>query len=133
MRRVVIESPFAGATPELAARNLKYLRACMHWCLLKGWSPYASHGLYTQEGVLDDAEPGQRLLGMAAGFVWRSAAEATCVFHDLGFTNGMKTGIEHAKAVLPDGIWRWGEARHSIEYHLLGGEWECGLSEVGRP
>lgn len=134
MRRVIIESPFAGATPELAARNLRYLRACMRWCLLKGWSPYASHGLYTQEGVLDDTNPEERSLGINAGFAWRPDAAATCVFHDLGFTRGMLQGIAHAKTVInPGDLWRWGYSHHAIEYHLLGGEWDLGLSEKGRP
>ena len=132
MRRVIIESPIAGATPELAARNLRYLRACMRWCLLKGWSPYASHGLYTQDGVLRDDVPEERKLGIGAGFAWRSGAEATCVFHDLGFSSGMNAGIEHAKSVVPDSIWRWGHAQHPIEYYLLGGEWDLGLSQQGR-
>lgn len=47
MKRVVIESPFAGDV-EL---NLRYLRACMHHCLKSGEAPYASHALYTQPGV----------------------------------------------------------------------------------
>jgi hypothetical protein len=133
VRRVIIESPFAGATPELAERNQRYLRACLRDCLLRGEAPFASHGLYTQPGVLDDNDNDEREHGMAAGFVWREGAHATVVYHDLGFTTGMRFGIEHAKQTIPESVWRWGEGRHALEYRLLGGEWDLGLSEVGRP
>jgi len=66
MRRVIIESPFAGKGETASERmfeeykNIRYLRACMRDCLLKGEAPFASHGLYTQEGVLDDTIPEER-------------------------------------------------------------------------
>jgi len=85
MRLVVIESPFAGDR----VRNLRYLRACMRDCLLRGEAPYASHALYTQDGVLDDDVAEQRALGIAAGFAWRRRAEMTCFYVDLGWSNGM--------------------------------------------
>ena len=53
MERVIIESPFAGDVD----RNLRYARAAMRDCLLRGESPYASHLLYTQPGVLNDDIP----------------------------------------------------------------------------
>lgn len=127
MRRVIIESPFAGATPELAARNLRYARACLRFCLCEGWSPYASHLLYTQPGVLRDEVLDERLLGIKAGFVWRRSSEATVVFHDLGFSFGMLAGITDAKTLIAGG------AIHELEFVRIGGEWELGLSENGRP
>ncbi len=51
MRRAIIESPFAGDVE----RNVRYARAAMRDCLMRRETPYASHLLYTQEGVLDDA------------------------------------------------------------------------------
>jgi hypothetical protein len=104
MKRVIIESPFAGRgdTEEEraadAARNLEYLRAAMRDCLLRGEAPYASHALYTQPGVLDDLKPDERCLGMNAGFAWRTAAEATVVYEDLGITPGMETGIKNDRS-----------------------------------
>lgn len=92
MRLVVIESPFAGDTD----RNLRYLRAAMRDCLLRGESPYASHALYTQPGVLDDTVPAEREHGIAAGFAWRHVAQATVVYADLGVTRGMQAGIDDA-------------------------------------
>lgn len=61
-------------------------------------APYASHGLYTQPGVLDDNDPAERRHGIAAGFLWRDVAEATVVYTDLGITSGMQHGIEDARA-----------------------------------
>lgn len=89
---VIIESPYAGDVE----RNLRYLRACMRDSILRGEAPYASHGLYTQPGVLRDDLPEERKLGIEAGFVWRSLARFTAVYVDLGVTQGMRMGIEHA-------------------------------------
>jgi hypothetical protein len=93
-RRVVIESPYAGDVE----KNLRYLRACMRDCLLRGEAPFASHGLYTQEGVLRDEVPEDRKLGIAAGFAWRDVSDATVVYEDLGVSSGMLEGIADAKA-----------------------------------
>lgn len=76
MKRVIIESPYAGDID----RNLRYLRACMADCLRRGEAPFASHGLYTQPGVLDDDKPDERKLGIEAGFAWRDVAEMTVVY-----------------------------------------------------
>jgi len=92
MRRVVIESPYASDDD----RNLRYLRAAMRDCALRRESPYASHGLLTQAGVLDDNDPAERALGIELGFAWRSAADATVVYFDLGISDGMKHGIVDA-------------------------------------
>jgi hypothetical protein len=56
---VVIESPYAGDVE----RNLRYVRACMRDCLLRGEAPYASHALYTQPDVLCDEIPEERQYG----------------------------------------------------------------------
>ncbi len=93
MRRVIIESPYAGDV-EL---NLRYLRAAIRDCLTRGEAPFASHGLYTQPGVLRDDHPFERQLGMSAGFEWRSVAAATVVYADLGITSGMSLGMMHAE------------------------------------
>jgi hypothetical protein len=93
MKRVIIESPYAGDID----KNTKYVRACMRDCLLNEESPYASHALYTQEGVLADDVGHERKLGINAGFVWRSVADITAVYIDLGITPGMQAGIEHAE------------------------------------
>ena len=93
MRLVVIESPYAGDVE----RNLRYLRACMKDCLKRGEAPYASHALYTQEGVLDDDIPTEREWGIQAGFAWRQVADATVVYMDFGTSRGMQYGIDDSE------------------------------------
>lgn len=106
MRRVIIESPYAGDIE----RNVLYARAAMQDCLERCEAPYASHLLYTQVGVLDDSDPVQRERGIQAGFAWRSVADATVVYTDLGISAGMEYGIKHAEA-----------SGHVIEYRSLVG------------
>lgn len=98
MRRVILESPFAGDVE----RNIDYARMCMHDCLMRGEAPFASHLLYTQPHVLDDKLLEERNLGISAGFAWGEVAEAAVVYDDYGISGGMQKGIErHIKAGLP--------------------------------
>jgi hypothetical protein len=97
VRRVIVESPYAGHTQRVIGRNVRYLGACLRDSLLRGEAPFASHGLYTLPGVLDDSDAAERKLGITAGFAWRPAAEATVVYDDYGITEGMRLGIEHAR------------------------------------
>lgn len=92
-RLVLIESPFAGRVEE----NTAYAREAMRDCLLRGEAPYASHLLYTQEGVLNDDIPAERETGIEAGLAWGAMAEATVVYVDLGISPGMARGIARAK------------------------------------
>lgn len=71
MRRVIVESPYAGDVE----RNVRYARACVADCLARGEAPLASHLLYTE---------------------WRAMAEATVIYVDLGWSTGMTAGLEHA-------------------------------------
>ncbi len=111
MKCVILETPFAGDIE----RNKRYLRACMKDCIHKGEAPYASHGLYTQPGVLDDKLPSERALGIAAGFAWRCKADYTVVYTDLGISGGMAFGIA-------DAIQR----NLSVAYRTLGANWDNG-------
>lgn len=97
MQLVVLESPYAGVGVAELEINLAYARACMADCLRRGESPFASHLLYTQPGVLDDRDPEQRRLGIEAGFRWREETRChTVVYCDLGLSTGMIRGILHA-------------------------------------
>jgi len=109
--RVIIESPYAGLDRDIE-RNLQYLRACLRDSLSRGEAPYASHGLYTQAGVLDDSVPHERARGIAAGFAWRAVADLTAIYTDLGVTSGMRLGIEHS---VTSGV--------RVEYRELGARW----------
>jgi hypothetical protein len=98
MRRVVIESPYGSDDDQIVERNLRFLRACMRDAIVNhDEAPYASHGLYTQPGVLDDRIPVERERGIQAGFLWRDVADATVVYTNLGITKGMQYGIAHAE------------------------------------
>jgi len=105
---VLVESPFAGDVE----KNLRYLRAAMRDCLLRGEAPFASHALYTQPGVLDDQVPNERALGIEAGLLWGRHAAKTVVYEDLGISKGMTFGIARAES----------EGR-VVERRRLGGEW----------
>lgn len=99
MRRVIVESPYAAPTEAERERNVAYARAAMADCLRRGEAPFASHLLYTQPGVLDDADPEQRRLGMQAGLAWHPGADAVVVYKDLGISSGMNAGASRARAL----------------------------------
>ncbi len=103
---VFLESPYTGDTE----RNIRYARACMRDCLRRNESPFASHLLYTQEGVLDDTDPENRELGIAAAMDWAAKANKTVVYTDLGISQGMKYGVERAE-----------QERRPVEYRTLEG------------
>jgi len=90
---VILESPFAGDVE----KNLEYARKCMRDCFMRGEFPFASHLLYTQDGILDDSLIEERKLGIHAGLCWGKFAGKTVVYTDLGISVGMKQGIEKAK------------------------------------
>ncbi|HEV3059678.1 MAG TPA: hypothetical protein VGY48_15615 [Vicinamibacterales bacterium] len=99
MRLVIIESPFAHDKNDAVARHRvwRYVRVAMRDCLMRGEAPFASHALYTQEGVLSDWDPSERALGIAAGFAWGEVAALRAFYIDIGRTSGMLKGIEEAK------------------------------------
>lgn len=90
---VQLETPYAGDVEF----NVKFARACMRDCLLRGEAPFASHLLYTQEGVLNDLIQDERRLGISAGLAWGGLAQKTVVYTNLGMTPGMRIGIERAQ------------------------------------
>lgn len=89
--RVIVESPFAGGFA-----NVKYARECVRDCIQRGESPFASHLLYTQKGLLDDSKPEERKLGIDAAIGWLQVADYVVVYMDLGVTAGMVIGIIRA-------------------------------------
>lgn len=90
---VVIESPLAGDVE----RNVRYVKACIRDSLLRGEAPMASHGLYAQPGVFDDANAEERKTGMEAGWAYYHVPGVRCVVYtDLGHSRGMDAGIAYA-------------------------------------
>ena len=107
MRLVIVESPYAGNVD----RNVRYARRALRDCLQRGEAPIASHLLYTQEGVLDDAVPEERAQGIEAGLVWGRVADAAIFYVDHGWSRGMLAAKErHEKEGRP------------IEYRTIGAE-----------
>jgi hypothetical protein len=92
MRRVILESPYAGDIDT----NVAYARACLRDSLQRGEAPLASHLLYPQ--VLNDSDIAERRLGIDAGLTWGEVAEATVVYTDRGISAGMRFGIAKAQA-----------------------------------
>jgi hypothetical protein len=97
MRLVIIESPYAG---EVAA-NRDYARAAVCDCLQRGESPLASHLLLTQRGILDDANPAERLQGIKAGLAWYAGAQASVFYLDRGMSHGMRDARRYLAANHP--------------------------------
>lgn len=94
MRRVVLESPYSGKTPEELERNIKYAQMCLLDSLRRGEAPIASHLLHTQ--VLNDDIEEQRKMGIAAGHAWIPCADAIIVYEDYGISGGMARAIADA-------------------------------------
>lgn len=94
MKLVIIESPYAGDVET----NTAYARRAVRDSLARGEAPIASHLLYTQPGVLDDAVPDERAWGISAGLAWRRVADMSVVYADYGVSTGMNYGIDCAKS-----------------------------------
>jgi len=110
MRRVLIESPFAGDVE----KNIEYARRCVRDSLSRGEAPIASHLLYTQDGILSDGILKESYWGIDAGLAWLDVADASIVYTDLGISRGMEFGIEAAKA-----------RGRKVEYRQIGLNDEC--------
>ncbi len=114
-RLVIVESPFAGRGRWWFTRlwdrwmNVRYARAAVRDCVLRGESPIASHLLLTQRGVLNDADPLERKLGIGCGHEWMRACDAVVFYVDRDFSTGMNYGKSAAKL-----------AGKTIEYRRLG-------------
>jgi hypothetical protein len=92
MKRVIIESPYAGDVE----RNLIYARECLRDSLSRGEAPIASHLLYTQEGVLNDEIPEERQWGIDAGLAWKNVTEKHVFYIDYGYSRGMEYAKQYA-------------------------------------
>ncbi len=120
---VDVETPYSGNSEAESRKNLLYARACVRDSLLRGETPFTSHLFYTQPGILDDNIPQEREMGINAG---KDLIEAlpdivTVVYQDLGISRGMQYGIDRAK-----------KSGRSIEYRVLGENWEAKELNVAR-
>jgi hypothetical protein len=93
MRRVILESPYAGNIE----RNVIYARRCIRDALVRGEAPIASHLLFTQPGILRDEVSHERALGIEAGLAWLSVADAMVIYIDYGISDGMRQAMRAAE------------------------------------
>jgi hypothetical protein len=93
MRRIILESPYAG---DIDA-NIAYACRCIKDSLSRGEAPIASHLLFTQPGVLDDKISEERELGIAAGLAWLIHADAMVLYVDRGISPGMNAAMREAQ------------------------------------
>lgn len=92
--KVVVESPYAANEWFTVEDHLTYLRACLRDSVLRGESPYASHGLLTQEGVLNDEIREERNRGIIAGHAWYPVANKIVFYADFGVSRGMDFSLQ---------------------------------------
>lgn len=122
---VVVESPFAtntitlpnGTQREILREdNIAYACACLRDCLVnQGEAPFASHLLYTREGILDDDIPDERTMGIQAGFDIGRKARRRLFYVDRGFTAGMRLAYWFAQEIGQECVLR-----------RLGAPWDLG-------
>ncbi len=105
MRRVIVESPLDGSAAEVAV-HIAYACAAVSDCLRRGEAPMASHLLHAQPGILSDADPDERRLGMEAGLAWGEVADCTVAYTDLGVSEEMAEGIKRAILAGRPVLWR---------------------------
>lgn len=91
MKRVIIESPYAGDI----AKNVAYAEAACSDSLARGEAPLAGHLFYTK--FLDDTNPPEREIGLQCDFAWMAVCDLVAVYDDNGVSAGMKAGIEVAR------------------------------------
>ena len=98
MRRVILESPWAGNV----RKHRNYARKCIADCLKRGEAPIASHLLFTQPGILRDERADERKLGIDAGLAWSEVADAAVFYADYGFSFGMQCALKaHSERQTP--------------------------------
>lgn len=110
---VIIESPYRGNDGSFA--NVKYSRQCLRDSLDRGESPFASHLLYTQKGVLDDNVADERDKGIRAAEGWLEKADFVVIYADFGITLGMAKGIAKAARLGKTLKFRWINGVKKIE------------------
>lgn len=91
MKRVIIESPYAGDI----RGNTEYLKRCLRDSIDRGEAPLASHLLYPF--VLREDLKDERQLGIELGFEWWYGARCIVFYIDKGWSSGMLTALERAK------------------------------------
>jgi len=110
-----------GSDSATEEEHIVYARRAMRDMLYRGEAPYASHLLYTQEGVLDDADPAEREMGIRAGFSYRGIVAARAFYLDFGMSRGMHHGYRDALRSGQIIYWRgfWGPCKQAIDLTVI--------------
>jgi hypothetical protein len=90
MKRVIVESPYAGDTQ----RNIEYAKECCLDCIKRGEVPFASHLFFPQ--FLDDNNPDHRTIGLHMGYDFWEKAEEIVFYVDFGLSPGMEKALAKA-------------------------------------
>lgn len=115
MKLVNIESPCKGFVPAWVPRPMRalyercarmsnrlYAYRCVIDSLARGEAPYASHVFFDNAGLLNDADPKQRELGMKCGDAWAGCADLHAFYVDRGMSAGMqRRWLQCAREGLP--------------------------------
>jgi hypothetical protein len=91
MIKVSVESPYA----QNPALMTEYAKLCCKDALQRGETPMASHLFFTQ--FLDDKNPEERKLGLAASDHWRFVCDKLVFYVDHGWSSGMQHALDLAK------------------------------------
>ena len=102
-----IASPYQAKTPAGLVTNISYARAATRHSFFLGEHPFTPHLLYTQEGILQDAIPEDRALGLSAGKAWLKRAERLAVYKDFGISEGMREEITLAHKIGLEIVFRY--------------------------
>ena len=90
MKRVIVESPYAGEVE----KNVAYAKECCLDCVKRGEVPFASHLFFTQ--FLDDNNSDHRTIGVHMGYDFWEKAEEIVFYTDLGLSPGMERALAKA-------------------------------------
>lgn len=101
MLMVTIESPFRATERHSREENIHFARACCRFAIDQKYAPFASHLLYTQDGILDDDEKDQRDLGIEMGLMWGARASEIwfCVREGEKISEGMMKAMNFYKYI----------------------------------
>jgi hypothetical protein len=94
--RVIIESRFETSLQFDLKSNEKLAKAACQHAILMGYNPFASHLFFPR--FLDDANPGERALGIDLGLMWgKGADEIWFCFRttDYEYSEGMKIARDY--------------------------------------
>lgn len=92
-KKIVIESPLSGDTPEDFQENFRYLLWCCRAAYLEGYQAIASH--LVCPWFMNDRNPEERLAGIAWPWMWQG--DPHFFYDDRGMSSGMNLAWARCK------------------------------------